>query len=79
MDVATAVFAALGLILVCTGPYRDVFDIGGGSVISIGWMHAAFAAAALAAVRHAALPRPALLASVRQWRGDLQRRPAFAD
>ena len=79
MDVATAVFAALGLILVCTGPYRDVFDIGGGGVISIGWMHAAFAAAAIAAVRHAALPRPTLLASVRQWRGDLQRRPAFAD
>jgi hypothetical protein len=79
MDVATAVFAALGLILVCTGPYRDVFDIGSGGVISIGWMHAAFAAAALAAVRHAALPRPTLLASVRQWRGDLQRRPAFAD
>ena len=79
MDVATAVFAALGLILVCTGPYRDVLDIGGGSVISIGWMHAAFAAAAIAAVRHAALPRPTLLASVRQWRDDLQRRPAFAD
>ena len=42
-------------------------------------MHAAFAAAAIAAVRHAALPRPTLLASVRQWRDDLQRRPAFAD
>ena len=79
MDVATAVFAALGLILVCTGPYRDVLDIGGGSVVSIGWMHAAFAAAAIAAVRHAALPRPTLLASVRHWRDDLQRRPAFAD
>ena len=79
MDAATAIFAALGLILVCTGAYRDVFDIGGGGVISIGWMHAAFAAAAIAAVRHTALPRPTLLASVRQWRDEVQRRPAFAD
>ena len=68
MDVATAIFAALGLILVCTGAYRDVFDIGGGTVISIGWMHAAFVAAAIAAIRHAALPHPTLLASFRQWR-----------
>ena len=36
MDAATAIFAALGLILVCTGAYRDVFDIGGVGVISIG-------------------------------------------
>ena len=76
MDVAVALAAALTLILACTGAYRDVVA---GVVVSIGWMHTAFAAAAIAAIRHAARPRPSGLASVRRWRAAVRRRPALAD
>jgi hypothetical protein len=79
LDAAFAICALLALILACTGAYRDVLDSGGGIAISIGWTHAAFAAAALAAIRHAASPRPTLLASVRRWRDAVHRRPALAD
>jgi Mannosyltransferase (PIG-V) len=76
MDVAVAVCAAVAVILLCTGHYRDVI---GGVAISIGWAHAAFAAAAIAAIRHAALPRPSMLASLRRWRDAVESRPGLTD
>jgi hypothetical protein len=79
LDVAVAIFGALSLVLLCTGPYRDVLDIGGGTAVSIGWMHAAFVAGGLTAIRHAAFPRPTILASIAGWREGLRQRPAFAD
>ena len=76
MDGMVAFCAALSLLLACTGAYRDVV---GGVALTVGWMHTAFAAAALASIRHAAVPRPTLLASVRCWRDGVQSRPALAD
>ncbi len=76
IDAAVALCAVSALVLSGTGPYRDVV---GGVGISIGWTHAAFVAAAMAAIRHAALPRPTLLSSLRRWRAGVERRPALAD
>ncbi len=75
-DVATALGVLATLALACTGSYRDVIA---GRIVSIGWEHAAFAAAAIAAIRHAARPRPSIAASVRRWRAGVARRPAIAD
>ena len=75
-DAVVALCAALSLLLACTGAYRDVVR---GVALSIGWMHMAFAAVALASIRHAAVPRPTLLASLRRWSHGVQSRPALAD
>jgi hypothetical protein len=76
IDVAAASCALLSLLLAWTGPYRDVVA---GMGLTIGWTHAAFVAAALAAIRHAALPRPTMVASLQRWRAGVERRPALAD
>ncbi len=75
-DAVTTAAGLLAVLLAVVGPYRDVI---GGTAVSVGWMHAAFVAAALAAIRHAAIPRPTWLASVRHWRAGLERHPALAD
>jgi Mannosyltransferase (PIG-V) len=79
MDAAVAICAVLALILACTGAYREVLGTGGGLVLSVGWMHAAFVAGAIAAIRHAAVPRPSILASITGWIDAGSRRPALAD
>jgi Mannosyltransferase (PIG-V) len=76
MDVAVAISGVLAFVLLCTGAFRDVV---GGTVISIGWMHAAFAAAGLTAIRHAAFPRPTIAASFSRWCESVRQRPALAD
>ena len=75
-DVAVALLGGLAAVLACTGPYRDIVA---GVALSLGWEHALFATAAIAAIRHAALPRPSWLASVRRWHERIVRRPALAD
>jgi hypothetical protein len=76
MDVAVAISGVSAFILLCTGAFRDVV---GSTVISIGWIHAAFGAAGLTAIRHAAFPRPTIAASFSQWCESVRRRPALAD
>jgi hypothetical protein len=76
IDTVTAGAAFVTAALAVGGPYRGVIA---GTPVSIGWMHAAFAAAALAAIRHAAIPRPTVLASIQHWRAWLERRPALHD
>ena len=78
MTIDAVAAAALGgaALLAITGPYRQVL---GGTAVSIGWMHAAFAAAGVAAIRHAAMPGPTGLASLRQWRATLDRRVVLKD
>jgi hypothetical protein len=75
-DVATAVGVLAAVVLACTGNYRDVIA---GRIVSIGWEEAAFAAGAVAAIRHAAHPRPSILATARRWKAAVVRRPALAD
>jgi hypothetical protein len=75
-DVATALGVLAALVLACTGSYRDVIA---GAIVSIGWEHAAFAAAAVTAIRHAARPRPSIVASARRWKAGVIGRPAIAD
>jgi hypothetical protein len=75
-DVVTAFGVLAALVLACTGNYREVIA---GSIVSIGWEHAAFAAAAIAAIRHAARPRPSIVTSVRRWKTGVISRPALAD
>ena len=77
--VADLVTVACGLLaagLFVSGGFRDVI---GGSPISITWLHVAFVAVAVAAVRHAAVPRPGLLGSIQDAGLWLRARPALAD
>ncbi|MEO7270955.1 MAG: hypothetical protein ABIX28_17315, partial [Vicinamibacterales bacterium] len=73
--VATAAAIASAMLAII-GPYRQVVA---GTAVTIGWMHAAFAAAAIGAIRHAAMPRPTWLASLRVWRAALEGHPALSD
>ncbi len=75
-DLATALGILAAVVLACTGSYRDVIA---GTIVSIGWEHAAFAAAAVAAIRHAARPRPTIFASAKRWQAAVVRRPSIAD
>ena len=76
IDAVITVAAAASVVLVITGPYREALA---GTAVSIGWMHTAFAAAGLAAIRHAAIPGPTWWASLRHWRAVLAGRPALND
>jgi mannosyltransferase PIG-V len=75
-DAATLALALAAVTLFGTGGYRDVV---GGIPVSIDWTQAAFAAAGIAAIRHAAAPRPSLASSIRRWRDGVRRRPPLAD
>jgi Mannosyltransferase (PIG-V) len=75
-DLVTFVCTLLAAILLLTGPYRDVI---GGVIVSFPWTDAAFAAAALAAIRHAAVPRPSIVATVDACLAEIRRRPALND
>src|SRR5512144_1516391 len=68
--------AAAALLLLVAGSYRDVWF---GTTISIGWVHAAFAALAVVAVRHAAVSSPSILSSLNSWWLAGASRTAFAD
>jgi hypothetical protein len=68
--------AAFGLLLLLIGPVRRPL---GGAFVVIEWQHAVFAAAALAAVRHAWKSSPSILASIGFGRAALAKRPALAD
>ena len=75
-DLVTLALALAALGLLVSGGFREVI---GGAPVSITWLHAAFVAAAVAAVRHAAVPRPGLprtIGDARQW---LRARPALSD
>ena len=76
LDAVATVAAASAVLLAITGPYREALA---GTPVSIGWLHAAFAAGGLAAIRHAAMPGPTWFSSVRHWRVLLDRHPAVKD
>jgi Mannosyltransferase (PIG-V) len=71
-DATVAAALALAAALAVTGPIRTVIA---DTAITVGWAQAAFLAAAIAAIRHAALPRPSMLDSVAGWRRALAARP----
>ena len=75
-DAVAAASALIAVTLLIAGAYRGVWF--GGSV-SIGWMHAAFAGLAVAAVRHAAVPSPSIAASIGRWRRAAAARTALSD
>jgi hypothetical protein len=75
-DAATVSATAVAVVLALVGGVREAV---GGDVIAIGWRHAAFAALAIAAVRHTALPRPSILHTLQSWRRSLAARPALRD
>jgi hypothetical protein len=75
-DALTLAFALIALLLAITGRVRMIVS---GTGVSIASAHAAFAALAVTAVRHAAVPRPSALFTIRLWRGGIQARPAVAD
>ena len=75
-DLVTLALALTAVGLFVSGGFRDVID---GVPVSISWLHAAFAAAAVAAVRHAAVPRPSLPRTIADARLWLRARPALSD
>jgi hypothetical protein len=75
-DWLTLACAAGACALILTGDYRQVL---GGAAITVTWLHAAFLAAAIAAIRHTAIPSPSLVTRLGVWRAGLIARPALAD
>lgn len=75
-DTISAAFVGAAVLLFVIGPLRTAV---GGTPITVGWAHAAFLSAAVAAVRHAAVPRPTILATAGQWRRGLAARPDLAN
>jgi len=75
-DAVATLAAVVSAILAFGGGIRDVVS---GVVISVSWVHGLFVALAIAAVRHAAVPRPPILQTWRSWKAGLDRRPALAD
>jgi hypothetical protein len=75
-DAATIALLGAAVVLLLAGPYRNVVA---GSVVTLRWTHAAFAAAALAAIRHVARPAPSLAHGVKSWTAAVAGRPALAD
>lgn len=75
-DAATMLLALAAAVLFAAGAYRDVV---GGAAVSVEWLHAAFAAAAIAAIRHAAVPTPSIATTINRARDSLRRQPALAD
>jgi len=75
-DLVTIALALTALGLFVSGGFREVV---GGTPVSITWLHAAFGAAAVAAVRHAAMPRPSLPHTIHDARQWLNARPALFD
>src|SRR5262245_5570959 len=74
-DAVATLAVAVAAVLAFGGGIRDVVS---GVVISVSWVHGLFVALAIAAVRHAAVPRPSILQTWRSWKADLDRRPALA-
>ena len=75
-DVAALVLVASAAVLLLAGPYRKAF---GETIVSVGWEHAAFAALAIAAIRHAALPTPSIRETIAAAVRYVSVRPALAD
>jgi hypothetical protein len=75
-DVAALVLVASAAVLLLAGPYRKAF---GETIVSVGWEHAAFAALAIAAIRHAALPAPSIRETIGAATRYVSVRPALAD
>jgi hypothetical protein len=76
VDAITVTAAALAVLLLIVGPIRRV---AAGTSIVIGWQHVLFAAAALAALRHAWRSSPSIVSSARHWRAALVARPSLGD
>lgn len=76
VDGITAACAVAAVGLLVAGPYRGVWF---GTTVSLKWVHAIFAALALAAVRHAAAPSPSMASSVERWWRSVEERTALAD
>lgn len=75
-DAVTVVCAILAVALALFGAFREyVF----GTVVSVRWMHAAFAALAVGVVRHLLAPSPTLWQSVESAVHALRQRPALRD
>jgi hypothetical protein len=75
-DWATLVSALAAAVLLLTGDARQVVA---GVPITLGWLHAAFAAIAVAAIRHAAVPVPSIGVRLRGLREWMRARPHLAD
>jgi mannosyltransferase PIG-V len=75
-DAGTTVAAAAAVLLLIFGTFRTIV---GGVPVSLPWTTAAFVGAAIAAIRHAAVPRPSIISSAAEWRDALEQRPALAD
>ena len=76
LDALTLLSAASALALGLLGAFRE-FVVG--YPVTIRWSHAAFAAVAVAALRHLLRPAPSLVATLREGWAALGRRPALRD
>jgi hypothetical protein len=76
VDIVALACGITGLVLLVAGPYRGVW---GETGVSVRWTHVLFVAVALAVVRHVAVPRPALTATLAGWLDRIRSRPALAD
>lgn len=76
VDAIAVACVAGALALLVGGTYRAVWF---GFTVSLTWVHALFAALALAAVRHAAVPVPTIATSIGRWRRGVASRPALGD
>jgi hypothetical protein len=63
-------------VLALIGDHRQVL---GGTPVTVRWVHAAFAAVAIGAIRHASVPTPSLLTWLAAWPRWLAARPALSD
>ena len=75
-DALTLACAAAAILLALFGAYRDVL---GGLVISLRWMHFAFAAVGVALVRHLVSSKPTIIDVVRGYAARPTARPALRD
>lgn len=76
LDGLAAVAALFAAALLLFGAWRMALP---GGPVSVRWTHASFAALALVALRHAAIPRPPVWVRLRERLQAIGRRPALAD